>query len=152
MIYFKFKNIFIFLKENILLAKQKSINKKKSTGNSNTSAIYDSLSENRVKYEKQIDIPNPKLQPDKTFEYTLFNTPSNGNANQLSAMNNVFFPELEKLSRKLNKTFEKKGAKYLLKKQNELNDNTIQISIALLNGSLYLTYTKPTNAEKTSQK
>jgi hypothetical protein len=134
------------------LAKQKSINKKKSTGNSNTAAIYDSLSENRVKYDKQIDIPNPKLQPDKTFEYTLFNTPSKGNANQLSAMNNVFFPELEKLSRKLNKTFEKKGAKYLLKKQNELNDNTIQISIALLNGSLYLTYTKPTNAEKTSQK
>jgi hypothetical protein len=134
------------------LAKQKSINKKKSTSNSNTAVIYDSLSENRVKYDKQIDIPNPKLQPDKTFEYTLFNTPSKGNANQLSAMNNVFFPELEKLSRKLNKTFEKKGAKYLLKKQNELNDNTIQISIALLNGSLYLTYTKPTNAEKTSQK
>jgi hypothetical protein len=134
------------------LAKQKSINKKKSTGNSNTAGIYDSLSENRVKYDKQIDIPNPKLQPDKTLEYTLFHTPSNRNANQLSAMNNVFFPELEKLSRKLNKAFEKKGAKYLLKKQNEFNDNTIQISIALLNGSLYLTYTKPTNAEKTSQK
>jgi hypothetical protein len=32
-----------------------------------------------------------------------------------------------------------------------LNDNTIQISIALLNGSVYLTYTKPT-IEKTSQK
>ena len=130
------------------MAKQKNINKKKSTGNSNTAGIYDSFSENRVKYDKQIDIPNPKLQPDKTLEYTLFNTPSNGNANQLSAMNNVFFPELEKLSRKLNKAFEKKGAKYLLKKQNELNDNTIQISIALLNGSLYLTYTKPT-VEKT---
>ena len=133
------------------MAKQKSINKKKSTGNSNTPGIYDSLSENRVKYDKQIDIPNPKLQPDKTFEYTLFNTPSNGNANPPSAMNNVFFPELEKLSRKFNKAFEKKGAKYLLKKQNELNDNTIQISIALLNESVYLTYTKPT-VEKTSQK
>ena len=60
-------------------------------------------------------------------------------------MNNVFFPELEKLSRKLNKAFEKKGAKYLLKKQKELNDNTIQISIALLNESVYLTYTKPTS-------
>jgi hypothetical protein len=125
------------------LAKQKNINKKKSTGNSNTAGIYTSLSENRVKYDKQIDIPNPKLQPDKTFEYPLFHTPSNGNANQLSAMNNVFFPELEKLSRKLNKAFEKKGAKYLLKKQNELNDNTIQISIASLNGTIHLTYTKP---------
>ncbi|MGZ5500665.1 MAG: hypothetical protein ACXWEW_05910 [Nitrososphaeraceae archaeon] len=133
------------------MAKQKSINKKKSTSNSNAPGIYTSLSENRVKYDKQIDIPNPKLQPDKTFEYTLFNTPSNGNANPPSAMNNVFFPELEKLSRKLNKAFEKKGAKYLLKKQKELNDNTIQISIALLDESVYLTYTKPT-LEKTSQK
>lgn len=133
------------------MAKQKSTNKKKSTGNSNAPGIYTSLSENRVKYDKQIDIPNPKLQPDKTFEYTLFNTPSNGNANPPSAMNNVFFPELEKLSRKLNKAFEKKGAKYLLKKQKELNDNTIQISIALLDESVYLTYTKPT-LEKTSQK
>lgn len=133
------------------MAKQKSINKKKSTGHSNAPAIYTSLAENRVKYDKQIDIPNPKLQTNKRFEYTLFNTPSNGNANPPSAMNNVFFPELEKLSRKLNKAFEKKGAKYLLKKQKELNDNTIQISIALLNGSVYLTYTKPT-IEKTSQK
>jgi hypothetical protein len=129
------------------LAKQKNINKKKSTKNSNSAGIYDSLSENKVKYDKQIDIPNPKVQPDKTFEYTLFTTPSKGNANQISAMNNVF-PELEKLSRKINKVFEKKGAKYLLKKQNELNDNTIQTSIALLNGSIYLTYTKPT-ADKT---
>lgn len=133
------------------MAKHKSINKKKSTGHSNAPAIYSSLAENRVKYDKQIDIPNPKPQPDKTFEYTLFNTPSNGNSNPPSAMNNVFFPELEKLSRKLNKTFEKKGVKHLLKKQKELNDNTIQISIALLNGSVYLTYTKPT-IEKTSQK
>ena len=125
------------------MAKQKSTNKKKSTNNSNTAGIYDSLSENRVKYDKQIDIPNPKVQPDKTFEYTLFNTPSKGNANQISSMDNVF-PELEKLSRKINKVFEKKGVKYLLKKQNELNDNTIQISIALLNGTIHLTYTKPT--------
>ena len=131
------------------MAKQKSTNKKRSN-NSNTAGIYDSLSENRVKYDKQIDIPNPKVQPDKTFEYILFNTPSKGNTNQISSMDNVF-PELEKLSRKINKVFEKKGAKYLLKKQNELNDNTIQISIASLNGSVYLTYTKPT-VEKTLQK
>lgn len=132
------------------MAKQKSTNKKRSTDNSNTAGIYDSLLENRVKYDKQIDIPNPKVQPDKTFEYSLFYTPSKGNANQISAMNNVF-PDLEKLSRKINKVFEKKGAKYLLKKQNELNDNTIQISIASLNGNIHLTYTKPT-VEKTSQK
>jgi hypothetical protein len=58
-------------------------------------------------------------------------------------MNNIYYPELEKLARKLNKTFEKKGAKYLLKKQKELNDDTIQISLTLLNGSVHLTYTKP---------
>ena len=66
-------------------------------------------------------------------------------------MNNVYYPELEKLARKLNKTFEKKGAKYLLRKQKELNDDTIQISIALLNGSIHLTYTKSIKEETTKK-
>ena len=66
-------------------------------------------------------------------------------------MNNVYYPELEKLARKLNKTFEKKGAKYLLKKQKELNDDTIQISLALLNGSVHLTYAKPIVEETTKK-
>jgi tRNA nucleotidyltransferase (CCA-adding enzyme) len=123
------------------LAKQKSINKKKSTHKTNAPSISNSLAENRVKYDKQIDISNPKLQPDKTFEYVLFDTLSKGTAPP-STMNNVYYPELEKLARKLNKAFEKKGVKYILKKQKELNDDTIQISIALLNGSVHLTYTK----------
>ena len=129
------------------MAKQKSINKKKANSKSHDPGIYTSLAENRVKYDKQIDIPNPKVQPDKTFEYPLFDTLSKGSAPP-STMNNVYFPELEKLARKLNKAFEKKGAKYLLKKQKELNDNTIQISIALLNGTIHLTYTKPIVEEK----
>lgn len=132
------------------MAKQKSINKKKSTPHSNAPPVYTLLAENRVKYNKQIDIPNPKLQPDKTYEYTLFNTLSKGTAPP-STMNNVYYPELEKLARKLNKTFEKKGAKYLLKKQKELNDDTIQISLALLNGSVHLTYTKPIVEETTKK-
>ena len=132
------------------MAKQKSINKKKSTGKTNAPSIYNSLAENRVKYDKQIDISNPKLQPDKTFEYVLFDTLSKGTAPP-STMNNVYYPELEKLARKLNKAFEKKGAKYLLKKQKELNDDTIQISIALLNGSVHLTYTKPIIEETTKK-
>ena len=132
------------------MAKQKSINKKKSNAHSNAPPIYTSLAENRVKYDKQIDISNPKLQPDKTFEYALFDTLSKGTAPP-STMNNVYYPELEKLARKLNKAFEKKGAKYLLKKQKELNDDTIQISIALLNGSVHLTYTKPIVEETTKK-
>ena len=133
-----------------LLAKQKSINKKKSTGKTNAPSISTSLAANRVKYDKQIDISNPKLQPDKTFEYVLFDTLSKGTAPP-STMNNVYYPELEKLARKLNKAFEKKGAKYLLKKQKELNDDTIQISVALLNGSVHLTYTKPIVEETTKK-
>jgi hypothetical protein len=132
------------------MVKQKSINKKRSTDKHNTPGIYTSLAENQVKYDKQIDIPNPKLQPDKTFEYALFDTLSKGTAPP-STMNNVYYPELEKLARKLNKTFEKKGAKYLLKKQKELNDDTIRISLALLNGSVHLTYTKPIVEETTKK-
>ena len=133
------------------MAKQKSINKKKSTDKTNAPSISTSLAENRVKYDKQIDISNPKLQPDKTFEYALFDTLSKGTAPP-STMNNVYYPELEKLARKLNKAFEKKGAKYLLRKQKELNDDTIQISIALLNGSIHLTYTKPLETEEKEKK
>ena len=133
------------------MAKQKSINKKKSTDKTNAPSISTSLAENRVKYDKQIDISNPKLQPDKTFEYALFDTLSKGTASPPSTMNNVYYPELEKLARKLNKVFEKKGAKYLLKKQKELNDDTIQISVALLNGSVHLTYTKPIVEETTKK-
>ncbi len=132
------------------MAKQKSINKKKSTAHSNAPPVYTSLAENRVKFGKQIDIPNPKLQPDKTYEYALFDTLSKGTAPP-STMNNVYYPELEKLARKLNKAFEKKGAKYLLKKQKELKDDTIQISITLLNGSVHLTYTKPIIEETTKK-
>ena len=132
------------------MAKQKSINKKRSTDKHKTPGIYTSLAENQVKYDKQIVIPNPKLQPDKTFEYTLFDTLSKGTAPP-STMNNVYYPELEKLARKLNKAFEKKGGKYLLKKQKELNDDTIQISIALLNGSVHLTYTKSIVEETTKK-
>ncbi len=132
------------------MAKQKSINKKKSIAHYNAPPISTSLGENKVKYDKQIDIPNPKLQPDKTIEYALFDTISKGTAPP-STMNNVYYPELEKLARKLNKTFEKKGAKYLLKKQKELNDDTIQISIALLNGSIHLTYTKSIVEETTKK-
>ena len=132
------------------MAKQKSINKKKSTAKPNAPSISTSLAENRVKYDKQIDIPNPKLQPDKTYEYTLFNTLSKGTAPP-STMNNVYYPELEKLARKLNKTFEKKGAKYLLKKQKELNDDTIQISLALLDGTRHLTYAKSIVEETTKK-
>ena len=132
------------------MVKQKSLNKNKSTGHSNNPGIYTSLAENRVKYDKQIDIPNPKLQPDKTFEYALFDTLSKGTAPP-STMNNVYYPELEKLARKLNKAFEKKGAKYLLKKQKELKDDTIQISLAQLNGSVHLTYTKPIVEETTKK-
>ena len=111
---------------------------------------HTSLAENRVKYDKQIDIPNPKLQPDKTYEYTLFDPLSKGKAPP-STMNNVYYPELEKLSRKVNKAFEKKGAKYLLKKQEELNDNTIQISLALLNGS-YISYIYKTSGNRRKSK
>ena len=53
--------------------------------------------------------------------YTLFGgSSSNSDISPSAITNNVYYPELEKLSKKLNKTFKKNGAKYLLKKQKEL--------------------------------
>ena len=104
---------------------------------------------NEIKFDKQIDIPNPKLQPDGILTYPLFASSSNNETSPSVLTNNTHYPELEKLSNKLNKTFKKKGTKYLLKKQKELNDTSIQLSIALANDGVFLTYTKP-NAKKTN--
>ena len=68
------------------MAKQKSVSKKANSKSADP-GIYTSLAENRVKYDEQIDIPNPKIHADKTFEYPLFLTLSKGNAPP-STMNN----------------------------------------------------------------
>jgi hypothetical protein len=100
----------------MLLAKQKRVTKKSSDSDSNGPQIHDPLLTNEVKFDRQIDIPNPKLQPDKTLTYALFHTSSNGDVSPSEIKNNAYYPELEKLSRKLNKTFKKRGAKIPLKK------------------------------------
>jgi hypothetical protein len=126
------------------LAKQKkrTTTNKSSNGNiSNLSQKQIPLLSKEIKFDNQIDIPNPKLQPDGTLTYLLFGSSSMNEIPPSVITNNTHYPELEKLSNKLNKTFKKKGAKYLLKKQKELNDTSIQISIASTNGGIFLTYT-----------
>ena len=130
------------------MAKQKRVTRKPSHDDSNGSKLPNPLLANELTFDKQIDIPNPKLQPDGTLTYTLFGSSSNIEISPSTITNNAYYPELEKLSKKLNKTFKKKGAKYLLKKQQELNDTSIQMSIALANEGIFLTYTKP-DIEKT---
>lgn len=137
------------------MAKQKSRTSKTSSSTDNNSSNDDpqkqiSLLTNQIKFDKQIDIPNPKLQTDGTLTYSLFGSSSNIEISPSVITNNAHYPELEKLSNKLNKTFKKKGTKYLLKKQKELNDTPIQISIASANDGIFLTYTKP-DAQKTSR-
>jgi hypothetical protein len=134
------------------MAKQKKQTTKKSTtGNtSNGSQQQIPLLANEIKFDNQIDIPNPRLQPDGTLTYSLFGgSSSNIDVSPAAVKNNAYYPELEKLSNKLNKAFKKKGAKYLLKKQKELNDTSLQISIASANDGMFLTYTKP-DAAKTN--
>ena len=130
-----------------LLAKQKRVTRKSSHDNSNGPQIHIPLLTDEVKFDNQIDIPNPKLQPDGTLTYTLFGSSSNIELSPAAVQNNAYYPELEKLSKRINKTFKKKGTKYLLKKQKEMNDTTLQISIASTHGGVFLTYTKP-DAEK----
>ena len=105
--------------------------------------IHGPLLSSELKFDKHIDIPNPKLQSDGTLIYSLFANSSNSDISPSVITNNAHYPELEKLSRKINKAFKKKAAKYLLKKQKELNDTSIQLSIASANGGLFLTYTNP---------
>jgi hypothetical protein len=130
------------------LAKKKGTNNSSLHNKSNGPQVQIPLLANEIKFDNQIDIPNPRLQPDRTLTYTLFGSSSNIDVSPAAVQNNVYYPELEKISKKINKAFKKKGAKYLLKKQQEMNDTSLQISIARSNRGVFLTYTKP-DAEKT---
>jgi hypothetical protein len=55
----------------------------------------------------------------------------------------VFFPELVRLTKKLNAVFAREGPALLRKKQREEKDRTIELTLALTRGGLYLTYAKP---------
>ena len=57
--------------------------------------------------------------------------------------NGVYFKELAGLTKKLNGVFAREGPAFLRKKQKDLKDNTIELTIALTRGGLYLTYAKP---------
>lgn len=132
------------------MAKQKkqTTNKSFLRNKSNSLQKQIPLLANEIKFDKQIDLPNPRLQPDGTLTYTIFGSSSNIDVSPAAVQNNVHYPELEKISKKMNKIFKKKGAKYLLKKQKELNDLSLQISIVSANSGVFLTYTKP-EAKKT---
>lgn len=60
-----------------------------------------------------------------------------------TANSGVYFKELAGLTKKLNAVFAREGRALLRKKQRELKDNTIELTIALTRGGLYLTYAKP---------
>jgi hypothetical protein len=134
------------------LAKKKSRTNHQSLQNkSNGPQVQIPLLANEIKFDNQIDIPNPRLQQNGKLTYSLFGSSSNIEISPAAVQNNAYYPELEKLSRKINKSFKKKGAKYLLKKQKELNDLSLQLSIASANGGVFLTYTKPDVEKKLNQ-
>jgi hypothetical protein len=55
----------------------------------------------------------------------------------------VYFKELAGLTKKLNGVFAREGRPLLRRKQRELKDDSIELTIALYKGGLYLTYAKP---------
>ena len=85
----------------------------------------DSLPECGVGTDKQIDVHDTKL-----FDVATSNS-------------GVYFPELAGLTKKLNDVFAREGPALLRKKQAEVKDKTIELTIALTRGGLYLTYAKP---------
>jgi hypothetical protein len=85
----------------------------------------DSLPECGVGSDKQIDVHDTKLFDVATRD------------------SGVYFQELAQLTRKLNGVFLRDGRASLLKKQKDLKDKSIQLTIALYRGGLYLTYARP---------
>lgn len=84
----------------------------------------DSLPECGVGKDKQIDVHTK-----------LFDVATRGDG--------VYFQELAGLTRTLNSVFAREGPALLRKKQRDLKDKTIELTIALHKGGLYLTYAKP---------
>src|SRR6476620_4311694 len=91
----------------------------------------DSLPECGVGKDKQIDVHT------KLFDVAVRDS-------------GVYFPELAGLTKRLNGVFAREAPALLRKKQRELNDKTIELTIALTRGGLYLTYAKPVRRRKTS--
>jgi hypothetical protein len=85
----------------------------------------DSLPECGVGSEKQIDVHGTRL-----FDVAARDS-------------GVYFKELAQLTRKLNGVFGRDGRAFLRKKQKDLQDKTIELTIALYKGGLYLTYARP---------
>jgi hypothetical protein len=84
----------------------------------------DSLPECGVGSQKQIDVHT------KLFDVAARNS-------------SVYFPELAQLTGKLNAVFRREAGALLRKKQKEVGDKSIELTIALSKGGLYLTYAKP---------
>lgn len=57
--------------------------------------------------------------------------------------NGVYFKDLVQLTKDLNAVFRRDGPRLLRKKQQELGDKSIELTIAVYRGGLYLTYAKP---------
>ena len=86
----------------------------------------DSLPECGVGTQKQIDVHDKK----KLFDVA-------------SSNSSLYFPELARLTKRLNDVFGREAGAVLRKKQAELDDKSIELTIALSKGGLYLTYAKP---------
>ena len=89
----------------------------------------DSLPECGVGTDKQIDVHT------KLFDLA-------------TSASGVYFPELVRLTKKLNAVFAREGPALLRKKQREVKDKTLELTIALTRGGLYLTYARPVRRRK----
>ena len=93
----------------------------------------DSLPECGVGTQKQIDVHDTKL----------FDVPPRGSS--------LYFKELARLTKKLN-VFQHDSRAMLRKKQEDLRDKSIELTIALSKGGLYLTYARPVRTELSAAK
>ena len=106
------------------MAGKKEVRKERPFQSALDGPFPDSLPECGVGKDKQIDVHT------KLFDVATRN-------------GGVYFPELVRLTKKLNGVFAREGRAMLRKKQRDLQDKSIELTIALYKGGLYLTYAKP---------
>ena len=93
--------------------------------------------------------PHPELKPLHEFPICGQGTQTQIDIHKLvlfdvaSRDSGVYFRELVPLTKKLNDVFRREGRRHLRKMQKDMRDKSIELTIALCRGGLYLTYAKP---------
>jgi hypothetical protein len=89
----------------------------------------------RGAYEWQLDIHCRDDKPTEKSDYQIFSVPKKGERG--------YYPELVKVSKKINTILQDESVPYLIKRQKDIKNESLELTIGYTKGNIYLTYAIP---------